>query len=125
MNYLEEYKKKLVSADEAVQKISSNDEIVVGSVASEPTLLLSKLHTIRDRVSNVSVVMILPLGEYEFYTNPEMNGHFILNSMFHGAGARKAHQMGTVSYNPTHLHNCYTKRATVKKTNVFLGRLHQ
>lgn len=121
MSYLEMYREKLITPEEAVQKISSHDEIVAGDVASEPVALLEKLHTIRDRVRNVSVVMILPLREYDFYMKPEMKGHFLLNSMFHGAGPRKAHPLGTVSYNPAHLHHCLTRRMTVKKPNVFFG----
>lgn len=121
MKFQEMYRQKLITAEEAVQKISSNDEIIVSDVASEPSALLEKLHIISDRVENVSVVMILPLGEYDFFTKPEMKGRFLLNSMFHGASCRKAHPLGTVSYNPTHLHNCLTKRMTVKKPNVFFG----
>lgn len=121
MNFCELYQKKLISADDAVQKIASNDEIIVGDVASEPSALLGKLHQIKERVENVSVVMILPLGEYDFYMKQEMKGHFLLNSMFHGSGTRKAHELGTVSYNPTHLHHCLTKRMTVKKPAAFFG----
>lgn len=121
MQYQEMYRQKLITAEEAVQKVSSHDEIIVGDVASEPVALLEKLHTIKDRVENVSVVMILPLREYDFYMKPEMNGHFLLNSMFHGAGPRKAHPLGTVSYNPTHLNHCLTRRMTVKKPTIFFG----
>ncbi|MDD5170957.1 MAG: acetyl-CoA hydrolase/transferase C-terminal domain-containing protein [Syntrophales bacterium] len=121
MPYKELYRQKLITPEEAVQKVASNDEIVVGDVASEPAALLGKLHIIRDRVENVSVVMILTLREYDFFMKPEMKGHFILNSMFHGPGVRRAHGLGTVSYNPTHLHNCLTRRMTVKKPAVFFG----
>ncbi|HWQ61889.1 MAG TPA: acetyl-CoA hydrolase/transferase C-terminal domain-containing protein [Negativicutes bacterium] len=123
MPFSKAYREKLITAEEAVQKIASNDEIIVGDVASEPSALLGKLHIIRDRVQNVSVVMILPLGEYDFYTKPEMKGHFLLNSMFHSAGPRKAERLGTVAYNPTHLHNCITKRLTVKKPTAFFGQV--
>ncbi len=123
MSFQSEYQEKLISIDDAVMKISSDDEIIVGDVASEASGLLSRLHLVADRVENVSVVMILPLGEYDFYTRPEMKGHFLLNSMFHGPGTRKAEALGTVAYNPTHLHDCLTKRATVKKPNVFIGQV--
>lgn len=121
MAFTELYKKKLITAEEAVQKIHSNNEIVVGLAASEPPALLSQLHRIGDRVDNVSVVMTLTLGEYEFYMNPEMKDRFTLNAWYYGAGPRKAHDQGTVSFNPTHLHNAMTKRLTVRKPNVFFG----
>ena len=121
MSFEELYRQKLITAEEAVRKVASNDEIVVGLAASEPPALLSKLHTIKEQVQNVSVLMTLTLGEYDFYMKPEMKGHFLLNTWYHGAGPRKAHDFGTVSYNPTHLHNAMTKRLTVKKPNIFFG----
>lgn len=121
MSFSELYKRKLITAEEAVRKVASNDEIVVGLAASEPTVLLSKLHTIKEQVENVSILMTLTLGEYDFYMKPEMKRHFLLNTWYHGAGPRKAHDFGTVSYNPTHLHNAMTKRLTVKKPKIFFG----
>lgn len=119
--YAELYKQKVLTAEEAVQKVQSNDEIVVAVAASEPPALLNKLHTVADRVENVSVLMTLTLGEYDFYTKPEMKGKFLLNAWYYGAGPRRMHDHGTVSYNPTHLHNCMTKRLSVRKTNIFFG----
>lgn len=121
MPYTELYKQKLISVEEAVQKVNSEDEIYVSVGASEPAGLLSKLHTIRDRVRDVSVVMILPLGSYDFYMKPEMKGHFLLNAWYYGAGCRQAHDSGTVSYNPTHVHNAVSKRAALKKMKIFFG----
>jgi len=121
MSFAELYRQKRITAEEAVKKVHSGDEIVVGLAASEPPALLSKLHCVKDQVQNVSVLMTLTLGEYEFYMNPEMKGHFLLNTWYHGAGPRKAHNYGTVSYNPTHLHNAMPKRLTVKKPKIFFG----
>lgn len=121
MTYKELYRQKLITPQEAVQKVQSNNEIVVAVAASEPPALLSQLHTIADRVENVSVLMTLTLGEYDFYMKPEMKGKFILNAWYYGNGPRKVHDQGTVSYNPTHLHNAITKRVTVRHPNVFFG----
>lgn len=121
MSFSELYKRKLMTAEEAVRKIHSHDEIVAAVAASEPAGLLSKLHTIRDQVEDVSVVMVLPLGEYDFYMKPEMKGHFMLNAWYYGGGCRKVHGQGTVSYNPTHLHNCMAKRIDTKNPRIFFG----
>ena len=121
MSFAELYKRKLMTAEEAVRKIHSHDEIVVAVAASEPPGLLGKLHTVKDQVEDVSVVMVLPLGEYDYYMKPEMKGHFMLNAWYFGGGCRKVFGQGTVAYNPTHLHNCMAKRIDVKNPRIFFG----
>ena len=121
MSFAELYKRKLMTAEEAVRKIHSHDEIIVAVAASEPPGLLSKLHTVKDQVEDVSVVMVLPLGEYDYYMKPEMKGHFMLNAWYFGGGCRKVIGQGTVAYNPTHLHNCMAKRIDVKNPRIFFG----
>ena len=121
MSFAELYKRKLMTAEEAVRKIHSHDEIIVAVAASEPPGLLSKLHTVKDQVEDVSVVMVLPLGEYDYYMKPEMKGHFMLNAWYFGGGCRKVFGQGPVAYNPTHLHNCMAKRIDVKNPRIFFG----
>lgn len=70
------YRDKLASVEEVLGLIKSDDEIVVGVGASESVALLEKLHTISDRVRNVTVLSCLPVGPYEFCTNPKYEGHF-------------------------------------------------
>lgn len=121
MSCVELYNQKKIAAEAAVQKVATNDEIVVALAASEPPALLSKLHTIGSGVENVSVLMTLTLGEYDFYMKPEMKGRFLLNAWYYGAGPRKVHDQGTVSFNPTHLHNAITKRLPVRNPKIFFG----
>jgi hypothetical protein len=42
--------------------------------------MLSQLHTIKDRVENVSVVTALLMNEYEFFMDPNMKGHFLMTT---------------------------------------------
>ncbi|QGU00243.1 4-hydroxybutyrate coenzyme A transferase [Candidatus Syntrophocurvum alkaliphilum] len=121
MNYKELYRRKVVSVEEALQEIKSHHEVVCGLAACEPVALLSELHTIKDRVEDVSVVTALLMGKYEFYMNPEMKGHFLLNNWFYTDGPREAHSLGTVSYVPMQLHQFSSKRLAYRKPNVFLG----
>ncbi len=46
----EEYRKRLVSIEEAVMKIRSDDDVVVAQCASEPQGCMSKFHLASDRV---------------------------------------------------------------------------
>ena len=121
MDFKELYKKKLVSVEEILSKISSKDEIVSAMAASEPQGILSKLHTIKDRVEDVTVVVCLPMKDYEFFMNPSMKGHFLTESWFYTAGLRKAHKYGTVSFIPNHLHLASTKRLYYRKPRFYLG----
>ena len=121
MNYKEMYQRKLVSVEEALENIKSNQEVVTALCGCEPVTLLSNLHTIKDRVENVSVVNAMMQKKYEFFMNPEMKGHFLLNSWFYSHGPRAAHPQGTVSYVPLQLHQFSRKRMGYRKPNVFLG----
>lgn len=111
MNYQEMYQRKTISVEEALQEIKSGQEITCALIACEPVTMLSQLHTIKDRVEDVSVVTALLMNEYEFFMAPEMKGHFLLNTWFYTAGSRKAHSHGTVSYLPLELHRAVASRS--------------
>lgn len=119
----DQYKSKLVSIEEAVRTIKSNDDVIVGQCASEPQGCMDKFHLMKDSVENVRVFSVLTLKPYEFYVNPEMKGHFELASWFHAPGSREALKKGagTVTYVPNMLHRAATDRMYAKKPNVFFG----
>jgi acyl-CoA hydrolase len=115
------YEARLISLEEAVEKVKSNDEIIVGLGGAEAAGFLSNLHKVKDRVENVTVVSCLSMRNYEFCANAEMRGHFLNETWFYSSLARKAHKLGTVSLVPTHLHLAAKKRLDYKKPNIFMG----
>ncbi len=121
--YLEIYKSKLRSIEEAIQCIKSNFDVVVAQCASEPQGTMSKLHLIADKVENVRVFSVLTLKPYDFYMKPEMKGHFELASWFHAPGSREALKKGagTVTYVPNMLHRAATDRLYAHAPEVFIG----
>lgn len=121
MNVKEIYKQKLVSIDDVLNMVNSRDEIIVGLAAAEPQGLLENLHKIKDRVEDVTVVTCLNMKDYKFFMLPEMKGHFLMETWFYSAGARKAHQYGTVSFIPNHLHLAASKRLSYRKPKFFWG----
>lgn len=121
MNHQDLYQSKLTSIDKALENIKSHHEIVCALAACEPATLLSHMHTIKDRVENVSVVTAMLQNQYDFFMKPEMKGHFILNSWFYTAGPRKAHPLETVSYVPLQLHQFSNKRMAYRAPNIFMG----
>lgn len=119
--YQDLYNSKKITVEEALNLIKSGDEIVAGFCGLEPMAILSKLHTIKDRVQDVSVWYTLGMGNYLFFNNPAMKDHFITKSWFHSFGVREAHKHGTVSYQPAHLHNGMTRKLAENRPRVFIG----
>ena len=118
-----EYAAKLVSAEEAVRRILSGQDVIVAQCASEPQGCMSKFHLAADRVEDVRVFSVLTLKPYEFYMNPEMRGRFELCSWFHAPGSRAAVAAGTgtVTYVPNMLHRAALDRMHAHKPDVFFG----
>lgn len=121
--FVEIYKSKLRTIEEAIQCIQSNYDVVVAQCASEPQGTMSKLHLIADRVENVRVFSVLTLKPYDFYMKPEMKGHFELASWFHAPGSREALKkgIGTVTYVPNMLHRAAADRIHAHAPEVFIG----
>ena len=121
MNYKEEYSKKHITIEEALNKVKSRDEVVVALAGAEPVGFLSNLHKIKDRVEEVSIVTCLNMNNYQFTSDPSMKGHFINETWFYSALTRKAHNYGTTSFIPNHLHKASLDRLYYKKPNIFVG----
>ncbi len=121
--FQEIYKSKLITLEEALSKVKSNDCIVSAMTASEPMGFNSQLHTIAKDVENVDVYMCLPMKDHPFFMLPEMEGRFRLISWFHSAGARASIKTGldTVSFLPNHLHRAGLDVLDWRKINIFVG----
>lgn len=115
------YKDKLISVEQALTKIKSRDIIVTGLGAAEAKAVCSRLHEIADRVEEVHVTNCLPMGSYEFITNPDYGKKIYTDSWFYNADLRKAMKHGTISFIPNHLHLASIKRLSYQKPNLFLG----
>lgn len=123
MNHREIYARKLVSADDAVTHIRSDNDVIVAMCASEPQGCMSKFHTVADRVENVRVFSCLTLKPYDFYMRPEMKGHFELASWFHAPGSRESLKkgLGLVTYVPNMLHRAASDRMHAHVPDIFFG----
>jgi acyl-CoA hydrolase len=123
VNHLDTYKSKLVPIDEAVSKIESDNDVIVGQCASEPQGCMSRFHIVADRVKDVRVFSVLTLKPYDFYMKPEMKGRFQLASWFHAPGSRAALKAGTgtVTFVPNMLHRAATDRIHVRRPDIFFG----
>jgi 4-hydroxybutyrate CoA-transferase len=103
MNWVDDYKKKLVVAEDAVAKIKSDQRVYISGNAATPYVLAEALAARKDELKNVELVHVLLLGDDPF-SNPEMEGHFRHNSLFVGPADRKAINEGRADYVPIFLY---------------------
>ncbi len=103
MNWLDHYKAKLTSAEEAVKLVTSGDRVYYGGNAAIPQALVNALAARRDELENVQLNHVLLLGD-DPLSAPEMEGHFRHNSLFVGPADRAAVNEGRADYVPIFLH---------------------
>ncbi|MGB5912050.1 MAG: acetyl-CoA hydrolase/transferase C-terminal domain-containing protein [Promethearchaeia archaeon] len=95
------FSQKCTSKQEAISNIESGNRIVFGHAAGEPIVLVDELVRQKDRLQNVEIVHMVPLRECR-YCLTDMKLHFRHNSLFAGAGTRKAIREGRADYTPTY-----------------------
>lgn len=115
-----DYKQKIITAKEAVKLVKSNDEIITGLGAGEGKNFLMELHTVADKVNNVTITNCLPMSDFPFMKE-EYKDVFNIDGWFYSPALRKAHKNGNVSFIPNHLHLAGIKRLAHRKPNIFVG----
>jgi 4-hydroxybutyrate CoA-transferase len=102
MKWIDQYKSKVVPAEEAVRVVQSNNRIFISGNAATPLILSSALASHAPELSNVEVNHILLLGD-DPLSKPGMSKHFRHNSLFVGPGDRQSIAEGNSDYVPVHL----------------------
>jgi acyl-CoA hydrolase len=103
MSWVDDFKKKRVTAAEAVSTIKSGQRVYMGGNAATPYVLARSLAARKDELRDVELVHVLLLGDDPF-SRPEMEGHFRHNSLFVGPADRSAINEGRADYVPIFLH---------------------
>lgn len=101
MDWKDEYKRKLISAEEAAAKIKSNDVLVICGLSQEPRAILAALAERSQSLTNVMIYQMLNAFPHKIF-EPGMEEHFVYNSMYLHGAARKAVQEGRGTYTPVH-----------------------
>lgn len=91
-----------VSAARAVEVIQSGQRVFVHGVAATPQVLIDAMVERAPELQDVEVVHLHTEGPAS-YTDPGMEGHFRVNSLFVGANVRQAVQEGRGDYLPIFL----------------------
>jgi 4-hydroxybutyrate CoA-transferase len=99
MPWVEEYKSKLKSPQEALRAVESGMRVYIHPGCAEPEVLVDALIERAPHVRDVEIVHLLTLGRAG-YIEPQMAGHFRHNAMFIGANVREAVNDGRADYTP-------------------------
>jgi len=103
MNWLNDYKSKLRSADQAVSVIQSGHRVYYAGNAAIPQTLVRALAARRDELQDVQLNHVLLIGD-DPLSAPDMAGRFRHNSLFVGPADREAVNDGRADYVPIFLH---------------------
>jgi len=103
MSWLDQYRAKLLTADQAVGLVKSRNRVYYGGNAAIPMALIRALAVRYRELENVQLSHVLLLGE-DPLSRPEMEGHFRHNSLFVGPADRQAVNSGRADYVPIFLH---------------------
>ncbi len=93
---------KVVSAEEAVKVIKSNDRVYVQAAAAAPQLLTKAMSDRYEELRNVEVCHLHVEGAAP-YANPDFKDSFHVNSFFIGSNVRHTLAAGNGSYTPVFL----------------------
>ncbi len=103
MKWLDEYKRRRVTAQEAVALIQSHNRLFVSGNAATPYVLLNALAARSKELDSVEVTHVLLIGD-DPLSAPGVRDHFRHNSLFVGPADRAAVNEGRADYVPIHLH---------------------
>jgi len=102
MSWELDYKRKLRTADEALQCVQSGMRVYIQPGCAEPESLVEALMRRGPFVEDVEVVHMMTMGAAP-YVAREMAGHFRHNAVFIGANVREAINDGRADYTPIYL----------------------
>ena len=103
MSWMEEYRSRLKTADEALRVLHSGQRVYVHQGCAEPEDLVKAMVRRGHELWDVEVMHMATMGSAD-YTKPEFEGHFRHNTFFIGANVRQAEQEGRADYVPIFLH---------------------
>ncbi len=103
MSWVDNYKKKLVTLENAVSDIKSGNRVYISGNAATPYALMKALASRKDELNDFELSRVLLVGK-DPLSSREMFGHFRHNSLFVGPADRQAINEGRADYIPIFLH---------------------
>ncbi len=103
MTWIEIYRQRVTTAEEAVKEIRSGDRVWVHPGCNTPLKLIDAMVARAPELENVEVDHIMTLGNAP-YADPGMEKHFRHRALFVGSNVRDAVNEGRADFVPIHLH---------------------
>lgn len=114
------YKEKVITVEQALDMIRPDMNVVTGLGAGEAQLIMNNIHTIAERVKNVTITNCLSMAHGDFL-GEEYVDSFNIDGWFFSPPLRKAFKNGNISFIPNHLHLAGWKRLAHVKPDIFVG----
>jgi acetyl-CoA hydrolase len=102
VNISEIFRKKTVTAEQAVSAIQSGNRVFLTGNCSVPQTVLNALVRRAPELHDVEIVQVLTVGTAD-YVAPEMAGHIRVNTLFISDNVRKAVNEGRADFTPCFL----------------------
>ena len=102
MSWMDTYRQKVTTAEEAVKAVQSNQRVYIGGGSGVPQQLINALINRADELRNVEIIHILHFGEAP-YVEEKYHQSFRHNALFIGPNVRKAVQEGHADFTPIFL----------------------
>lgn len=102
MNWMDVYRRKVVTADAAVRAILSHQRVFLTGNCSVPQKLIAALVEQAPDLTDVEIVQVLTVGSGS-YTAPDLVGHLRVNTLFISDNVRKAVNEGRADFTPCFL----------------------
>jgi acetyl-CoA hydrolase len=99
MDWNSQYQSRIVSPEEAVTAIKSDNRLFMTGNVSVPQKTLAALVKYAPNLQNVEICQALTIGSAD-YVSPEMEGHLRVNTFFISANIRKAVHEGRADFTP-------------------------
>ena len=119
--YQQEYNKKRVTLEEALDSLRDGDIIGTSQCAGEPTAFFDAMHTLRGRGKRYRIFAPMCFQPHEFMTNPVYQDTFDMDITFLMGATRRGREQGLFSYYPGDLHNGAGRWIQSNGCNVFIG----
>lgn len=102
MTWSEDYRRKSMSAGQALKAVASGNRVWIQSGCGTPSVLVDAMVARAGELRNVEIVHMKTLGSAN-YTRPEYEGHFRHRGLFLGENVREAVANGRADYTPIFL----------------------
>jgi len=125
MSYLDEYRSKLVSPEEAVKIVKSGDWIDWGAALAQPYALDNALANRKDELKDIKIRCTLSLKEHEIWKQDPNGETFTFNNWHFGGLDRKYHDKGLANYIPMLFRNepLYYRKSLYDDVDVVMIRV--